>query len=278
MHELLHVDHIRFSYGSHPVLRDISFTLHRGEILCLFGPNGCGKTTMLECILGLLRPDAGQIRIDGKDIRSLSDKEIANQMAMVPQFQESTFGYTAHQMVLMGRTSGLGNFHSPTAEDDEIALAALEEVGMIAFKDRNYNSLSGGEAQMVKLARSIAQDTPLLVLDEPTAHLDFRNELKVIRQISRMAQQKNKAILMATHFPNQAYFLENEGNRTTIAIMDRGTIAAFGPARDVLHEENMAQIFGIQAKVYTHTEHGASRTYLMPIDFIQRKESAHDTI
>lgn len=269
MKNLIKVENVKFSYGkSRTILEDMNFELNSGEILCLFGPNGCGKTTMIECALGLLETNEGNIYIDGRDIKKMSDRDIAQVMTLVPQFHESTFGYTVHEMVLMGRTASLGNFNSPTIEDEDIALKALAEVGMTEFKDRNFNSLSGGEAQMVKLARSIAQNTQVLVLDEPTAHLDFRNELKVIKQISNMAKDRGIAVLMATHFPNHAFFFENEGNSTKVGLMNNGKIEIMGSASEVLTEQNMDEIFKIKAKVYNNEFEGRKNSYIMPLDLI----------
>lgn len=268
----IEIEDICFSHETKDVLKNISFSIKPGEILCIFGPNGCGKTTMLECILGIRDVDSGTIKIMEDDIRLLNEKDIAKKVAFVPQFQEATFGYSVLEMVLMGRTPNTGMFSSPNNKDIDIAEKALMEVGIYELKDHNYNKLSGGEAQLVKLARSIAQDTEILILDEPTAHLDFRNELKVIKQISTMAKAHNMSIVMATHFPNHAFFFDREGNDTTVAIMDDGVIQSIGSAGEVLSEKNMERIFGIKAKIYEDIEDGKKSTYIMPIDFVQGRE------
>lgn len=268
--KLLEVCDLHFAYPEKKILDGIELAVRAGEILCLFGPNGCGKTTLLECLLGLIPPQRGRIRLGNQDIGTLKSREISKHIAFVPQFTESSFGYTVLEMILMGRTPRTSLFGEPDRCDLEVAEAALAEVGLSALRDRNYNSLSGGEAQLVKLARAIAQDTAILVLDEPTAHLDFRNELKVLKQISRLARRRDRGIIMATHFPNHAYLLENEGIVVQVAMMRQGKIAAFGSTNAVLDATHMQNIFGIESVVAENVlPNGNTIKYMMPINLLE---------
>ena len=266
----IEVKDLNFSYEeSRKVLDGINFSVNKGEILCIFGPNGCGKTTMLDCILGLNKVEKGEILIDGKSMSDLTIEKIAQMVAYVPQKHEHTFGYTVLEMVLMGRTAHTSIFDSPGKEDMEIAIDCLKRVGMYGFKDRIFNNLSGGEVQLVKLARALAQQTNLIVFDEPTAHLDFRHELNVIKYMSSLIKDSNKqmSMIMATHFPNHAFYLENQGIPTSVAMMGDGVFYAKGKAEEVLNEDNMKRIFKIKTRVFKNVEEDSIFNYMIPLDF-----------
>ena len=263
----IEVKDLHFSYGSSPILRGIDFSLNAGEILCIFGPNGCGKTTLLECILGLLKPQSGEILLEGKPTSEMKIAECAQKIALVPQKSQHTFGYTVLEMVLMGRTASTGLFQSPDESDLEIARDCLRQVGMFSFCDRNVNQLSGGESQLVMLARALAQKTKIIVFDEPTSHLDFRHELNVIKYMCKLVKEMGMSLLMTTHFPNHALYLENQGIPTRVALMENGALCACGAASETLSEENMSRIFKIKTKVYQNFEQGQLFTYIMPLDF-----------
>ncbi len=265
---VLQVENLTFSYQrGKKILKGISFSVEKGEIFCLFGPNGCGKTTMLDCILGLNKPDGGRVVIEGEDLASLSPSEKAKKIAYVSQKSDRTFPYTVLEIVLMGRTAYAGMFSSPGREDVEIAENALRSVGMLKFKDRIFTKLSGGEAQLIKIARAIAQDTPLIVFDEPTSHLDFRHELNVIKYISKITQEKGISVVMATHFPNHAYFFESLGLSTQMALMENGVFEVVGLPSEVLNQSNMARIFKILTKNFKDYYNGRVLNYIAPVDF-----------
>jgi iron complex transport system ATP-binding protein len=264
---VLEVESLQFAYGKNKVLKGIDFSVGSGEALCVFGPNGCGKSTMLDCVLGLNKPESGKITIEGKDSDKIKVKELAQKIAVVPQRHHHTFGYTVFQMVLMGRTAGTGFFQSPGEEDEEIARKCLSQVGMLGFQHRAFNSLSGGEAQLVKLARALAQQTKLILFDEPTSHLDFRHELNVIKYMAALVRDQGISLVMSTHFPNHALYLENQGVPTKVAMMENGVFYAVGKASEVLNEENMSRIFKIKTKVYRNSDDGQLITYIMPVDF-----------
>jgi iron complex transport system ATP-binding protein len=264
---LVEVRKVSFAYGRHEVFRDINLELEDGHILCILGPNGCGKTTLLDCILGILKPTRGTVLVKGKPVSSISAREMARQVAYVPQIHERTFPYLVKDLVLMGRASYLGLFSSPSREDEEIAEWALQEVGMSRFRDRPYTQLSGGEGQLVMIARALAQKTPIIIMDEPTAHLDFRHELIVLETMVRLVRDTGVSILMATHFPNHAFFFENHNLPTTVAMMHRAGLAALGPPSKVLSEAKLREVYGIDARTLTcELDRGRTLRYVVAVN------------
>ena len=241
---------IEFSYKRNKaVLRGITLEAEYGEVLTLLGPNGCGKSTLLDILLGLNHPDAGTVRIGGQDIRDLGRRELASKVSYVSQSKRTTFPYLVKDMVMMGRTPYIPVMGVPGEEDVEKSRHALELVGMEAFATRPVPSLSGGEAQLVLLARSLAQESDILVLDEPTAHLDFRNELEFLSLASSLAKEENKCIVMATHFPNHAFYFQSMGVKTKVVLMKDGRDFASGRPADVLTQTNIREVYQVEARV-----------------------------
>ena len=171
---ILQIDNLSFSYDKTPLLSGLSLSAEKGEIVCLLGPNGSGKTTLLDCVLGFHRNYTGSISVCGKDILPLSRPELAKQVSYVPQLHTPAFPYTVREMVLMGRTAQSGLLGAPDKEDYEICDSAIARIGIEKFAGRPYTELSGGERKLVMLARALAQQAPLIVLDEPTSSLDFK--------------------------------------------------------------------------------------------------------
>jgi len=246
---LLEVDKLTFGYDPQDIFKNISFQVKKGEVFFLLGPNGCGKTTLLDCILGLLKPKGGDIRLNGKDTKGTRCDHIAKQLAYVPQSHEKTFPYTVLDIVLMGRASYIGMFGSPSEQDIDFAEEALELVGIIHLKDRRYTQLSGGEGQLVMIARSLAQKTPLIIMDEPTSHLDFKHEMVILETIVELVRDTGISIIMATHFPNHAFYFENNRVNTRVALMNQGTFLVSGTPTDVISEENLWWLYNINARV-----------------------------
>jgi len=250
---LLEVLDTSFSYGNTKIFENIKFTVGPGEVYCIVGPNGCGKTTLLDCILGVLKVDSGEIKLKGKSITQYRTWEIANQIAYVPQSHTKTFPYTVLDIVLMGRASHTGLFSSPTREDRVIAEQALATVGLSTYKDRPYTQLSGGEGQLVMIARALAQKTPVIIMDEPTAHLDFKHELIVLETIVQLVRDSGLSIVMATHFPNHAFYFANNGVNTYVALMSGRKFIDIGRPGRILTEENLQLVYSIHAKVVKHS-------------------------
>jgi iron complex transport system ATP-binding protein len=246
---LLEAIDIGFAYPRHHVFENINFSVAPGEIFCLLGPNGCGKTTLLDCVLGLSKPQGGKVLLNGVSMRKLSPGKIAQQVAYVPQIHEKTFPYTVLDVVLMGRASYIGMFDSPDEEDIAIAKQALAMVGITRLQDRRYTQLSGGEGQLVMVARALAQQTPLIVMDEPTSHLDFKHEMVIMETIVHLVRDAGLSILMATHFPNHCFYFENNGVVTRAALMSNGKFLAVGRPEEVLSEDNMKQLYNVDTRV-----------------------------
>jgi iron complex transport system ATP-binding protein len=246
---LIEIQDLSFAYPQLDALQDISLHMDTGEVLCLVGPNGCGKTTLLDHLISAHPMQKGKIFFEGKDFRKIRAKEMAKRIGYVPQSRRNTFPYQVLDFVLMGRTPYTGVFASPDEEDRQIALAALEEIGISSFQNRIFTQLSGGERQLVILARALAQKTPLLLMDEPTAHLDFAHELMVLETIVKMIKTQNLSVMMATHFPNHAFYLQSNGVPTRVAMMKQGKILEIGQPDEVLTVSNIETVFGVNSRI-----------------------------
>ncbi len=263
---LLDVQNLVFGYVENPVLKGLSLSMGRGEVFCLLGPNGCGKTTLLDCILGTLRTYRGAIHVAGRENRTLRPGRIARYISYVPQHHEQTFPFTTLEVVKMGRTVHTGLFSSPSAADERIANEAMERVGISHLKSRPYTQLSGGEGQLVMIARALTQETPLICMDEPTAHLDFRNELLVLETIVEMVKDLRISVIIATHLPNHAFYFENHSLKTKVALLHKGTFLSKGAAKDVLDEDRMQTLYGVRTAVVSHRlDHGRTIKQVIPI-------------
>lgn len=263
---LLELKELAFSYGEKQIFSHVNYALEPGQLCCLMGPNGCGKSTLLDCILGCLHPQAGEVFLNGKNIRSYHPNELAKWMSYVPQVHDRTFPYTVRQIVEMGRTPYHKFYSGPDAEDQRLVTEALELAGIRHLADRPYTRISGGEMQLALLARAIVQDTPLILMDEPTAHLDFRNELVFLQMVSRLMEEKHTAVLLATHSPNHPFYFENLGRNVEVAAMGDKTLKMVGKPQEVLTEENIQEIYGICARrMSCFDERGGTMTQIFPV-------------
>ena len=234
---MLQVKDIHFNYGDFPVLSGISFSVNEGELCGLFGPNGCGKTTLFKCCLKFLKSRKGSVYIAGKDVNKQSIEELAKVVSYVPQEHKPPFPYLVREVVLMGRTPHLGGFFGVKRRDKEIALNALEKLEIADLASRPYNQLSGGQRQMVLMARAIAQDTPIMFLDEPTSALDFQNQMK-IWEIMKAIAAEGKTILACSHDPNHvAWFCDR------VIVMSPKGIVAEGSPEATINEEVLDLIY-----------------------------------
>ncbi|MBP3655719.1 MAG: ABC transporter ATP-binding protein [Clostridia bacterium] len=238
----LSVSHLSFSYGSRQVLSDVSFDLQEGEFLSVLGPNGVGKSTLFRCILGLLDGYKGSITSGGDDVRTLPRRELARRIAYIPQIHAPAFGYTALAMVLMGTARQISAFSRPGREQIAAAMAALERVGAAHLAERDFTRLSGGEQQLVLIARALAQQAGVLVMDEPTSALDYGNQLRVLQLVRELAGE-GYAVLLSTHHPQHALSFA-----TRILALSGGRVAAMGEPEAVLTEELMAQLYGVRTE------------------------------
>lgn len=256
----LEVRDIVFNYEkSGNVLKGVSFDIDAGDILCLLGPNGAGKTTLFKIILGLLKPRQGSILMDDKDILKYSRRELAQFIGYVPQSHIPPFPYSVIDVVLMGRNAHLNNHRTPTAEDYAIAHESLETLNISYLEDKNYSRISGGERQLVLIARALTQQAQLLILDEPTSNLDFGNQIRVLKQIRRLAQQ-GLSIIMSSHFPSDAF-----QNSSQVALLKNGVIDKIGPPQEIVTEENMKDIYGVDVHIANAEDrHGGKYLVCIP--------------
>lgn len=252
-----------FSYGSIPILRDISFSLENREVLAVLGPNGVGKTTLLRCMMGLLRWKKGETLIDGTPITRLSNAALWKRIAYVPQSKGTNLSYTALEMVLMGRSARIGLFAQPTQEDREAAEAALDTVGVRFLRDKKCSQMSGGELQMVLIARALSASPELLVLDEPESNLDFKNQLIILETIHRLSCEKGISAIVNTHYPAHALQIADKA-----LILNRDGRSIWGPACEVINEKTMQQAFCVQVKIEDYFYNEQCYKSVIPISVV----------
>jgi len=230
---------LAYGYRERVIGRDIALSLERGEVLALLGPNGSGKTTLLKTLLGLLPAQGGSLVLDGHPLANLSPPERARALGYVPQAHAGTFAFSVLSVVLMGRSAHGGLFAAPSARDHEIAQAMLERFGIARLAQRPYTLISGGERQLVLIARALAQEPAYVVLDEPTASLDFGNQGRVMREIRRLAAE-GLGVLFTTHDPNQAL-----RHADRVMMIRDGQALASGPAAELLTPGRLEQLYGV---------------------------------
>jgi iron complex transport system ATP-binding protein len=241
--KLFEVKNIAFSYDGEEIFSNISFSIDKGDVLCILGPNGTGKTTLIKCLNGLHEIDSGEILINGKNIKKLSFKEISKHIGYIPQSHVPSFPFKVLDVVLMGRAPYLNLTDSPKKEDVDIALKSLRTLGIEYLKDKEYTNLSGGERQLVFLARILCQQPDILILDEPTSHLDFGNQIKLLEIIDNLSKS-GLSIIMSSHFPDHAFLSSNK-----VAIMKNKRFIDFGTPDDVVTESNLKKAYSIDVKL-----------------------------
>ncbi len=240
---MLEVRDLHFAYRQSPVLKGLSFSLEEGSVVSLLGPNGAGKSTLFKCVLGLLNGWRGEILLNGKSTKETALGQMARSIAYIPQVHYPAFNYTVLDMVLMGTSARVSPLSSPGRRETASAMAAMELIGIADFARRDYMCLSGGEQQLVLIARAIAQDARLLIMDEPTASLDYGNQIRVMRQVRALAD-RGYAILQATHNPNQSYLYSD-----TILAMKDGRILMQGSPQEVFTSALIEAMYGIHTRV-----------------------------
>jgi iron complex transport system ATP-binding protein len=243
---MLKIQNLSVSYGSRRVLHEISLNVQSGEVLALIGPNGAGKSTLIRAASGVI-PYSGHIRTNGDDFGSLSPLQRARYIATVPQAVSLPPAYTVWETVLFGRTPYLGFLGQPSQRDEEMARQSLTRVSALPLLDRRVGELSGGEQQRILLARALCQSTPILLLDEPTAHLDLQYQVGLLELVHELAHKDNLAVLVALHDLNLAAHYADR-----IALMVAGNIKAIGTAKDVLQPELIQAAYCIPVQVVKH--------------------------
>jgi iron complex transport system ATP-binding protein len=239
---LLEARGLAIGHGGRVLARGLSLSLAAGEVLCLLGPNGAGKTTLLRTLLGLLRPHAGSVLLDGRGLANLSRRRIARRLAYVPQAASGGFAYTARQAVAMGRAAQLGALAAPGPRDLALAGAALDRLGIARLADRPVTELSGGERQLVLIARALAQEAAALILDEPASALDFGNQVRLLRLLSGLARD-GLGVLFTTHQPDHALLI---ADRVALLGPD-GVLHGPGAPDALITAARLAGLYGVRA-------------------------------
>lgn len=225
------------------ILRGISFKAEKGSITTILGPNGSGKTTLFRCVAGLWRQSRGEILFNGKSTDKLSFRERARLFSLVPQEHEPPFPYSVFDVVLMGRAFSVGIFSTPRKRDYEITEEAIKTVGIEHLKGKPYTKISGGERQLTLIARALAQQTPVMLLDEPTSHLDFRNQVEILKKLRMIAREKALVVVMTLHDPNLAMLFSDY-----LVVINSGTKVVDGTPDAVITEDLIKEVYGISVK------------------------------
>lgn len=244
MNGIIEIENAEFSYnGREKIFQDINLSVGKGEVLCILGPNGTGKTTLIKCLNCLLRLNSGNILISGEDIYSFNKTDLARQIGYIPQGHSPVFPFTVLDVVLMGRAPHLDSMSSPSKKDYLIAQECLEKLNMAHMSDKPYTELSGGEKQLIFFARVLAQKPDILLLDEPTSHLDFGNQMRTLNLINKMAAS-GFTVVMSSHFPDHAFISADK-----VAIMKDCSLIDYGAPDDVITEENLEMAYNIGVKI-----------------------------
>ncbi len=248
---MLEVAALCFGFPGKRIGADVSFTVAPGEVLCVLGPNGGGKTTLFRTLLGLLPAQGGSVRLAGDELSSLARGEVARRAGYVPQQHAGYFAFSVREMVLMGRTAHLGLFDAPTARDHAAAARAINALGITHLADRPVTEVSGGERQLALLARALAQEPRLLVMDEPTASLDFGNQVRVLERIRALSAQ-SIAIMFSTHDPGHAFLAADRA-----LLLAEGRAIECGPPREVIRPDSLQRLYGVPVQVVAAGEQRA---------------------
>lgn len=241
----LELKNLSCGYRQRNVIDSISLGINEGEVIGLLGANGCGKTTLIKTILGLLPTHGGEVLLDGTNIKHWTSAQIARVIGYIPQMHTPPFPFQVLDVVLMGRTAHIKPFASPSPKDVKIAERALEMLSISYLRDRIYTEISGGERQLVLIARALAQEPKILIMDEPTSSLDFGNQIKVLSHIKQLAGL-NLAVLMSCHFPEHAFLYS-----TRVVLLNEGRILHSGTPDEAITAERLKILYGVEVEILT---------------------------
>ncbi len=240
---MLIAQRLSIGYGARVVASNLSLACEAGTVTCLLGPNGIGKTTLFKTLLGLLPAMAGDVLIEGDSLSALTRREIAQRISYVPQAHTTEFAYTVLDLVLMGRTAYFGVFSAPGKVDYEYAMAALELLGIAELARHDVTRISGGQRQLAFIARALAQQTKIVVMDEPTASLDLGNRIRVLDTVQGLAE-KGLAVVLSTHEPEQAFAIAHH-----VAVLGRDSRFVIGKVAEVLTSDELSALYGVPVMV-----------------------------
>lgn len=256
---MLEVKGLHTGYDKTEIVHGVDFTVGEGEFVCVLGPNGCGKTTTLKTVLGLLKPMGGDIIMDGKSTLSMTEAQRAKLFAYIPQAHTPPFPFTVADVVILGRTPYINKLAVVSDKDKQIAFEAMERMGITQYADRPYTELSGGQQQLVLIARALTQEPRLMIMDEPTASLDFGNQQLVLQQMRNLTAD-GTSVLMVTHDPDHALFCAHR-----VIVMEAGLVIAEGDPKQVLDTECLQRIYHTNVKVMDVEVDGEVQRVCIPV-------------
>lgn len=242
---LLRAANVAYGYSHRPVLKNITISFATGEIVSLLGPNGSGKTTLLKLLLGLQHPQSGRVQLEGRTVSGIPAKQLARRIAYVPQVHRLSFGYRVLDVVLMGRLPHKPFFFRYGPSDEQIALEALKRLGIAHLQDRPYTEVSGGERQLVLIARALAQGADIFIMDEPVNGLDYGNQIRLLSRIADLADS-GFTFIKTTHFPDHALWISDR-----VVMLNNGRIVADGPTEQVVTRANLYKLYHTHVNVMT---------------------------
>jgi iron complex transport system ATP-binding protein len=244
---MLLINSISVNYGEMKILQDVSLEVAAGEVVALIGPNGAGKTTLIRAISGVLPLRSGSVQADGKDLSTVSITQRARLIAVVPQARKLPSAYTVNQAVLMGRTPYLGWIGNPSQRDYDKTNWALESTNLSDLANRRVEELSGGEQQLVLVARALAQDAKVILLDEPTAHLDLRHQATILELVRKLSRDRSLAVLMSLHDLNLVSLFSDK-----VALLGEGRLKAFGTPQEVFNQDYLSDVYQVPLHIISH--------------------------
>ena len=255
---MLEISSLTAGYGEKMVLHEVALAVASGEVAAIIGPNGCGKSTLLRCAAGLLRPRLGSVRLGEDDVFHLEARARARRVALLPQHFEGGAELTVEEMTLLGRTPHLPPYGAPSKNDQSIVRSSLDAVGAVEFAGRRVGQLSGGERQRVLLARALAQQPQVLLLDEPISNLDIRYQCEILDLARRLAKTESLAVVVVLHQINLAAAIAD-----TMLLLDAGRVHATGAPQDVMTQENLEAVYRAPLRVAPHPLSGRPQAQMM---------------
>ena len=259
MEKKIEVDSGEFCYGKKKyVWKDVNLTVSDGDCVCLLGANGCGKTTLLHCMSGAHAITEGKVLIKGKPIEDYKITDLAQTVGIVYQDHTVSFPYTALEVVRMGRAPYLGMFQTPSKEDTILAYEIMKELGIADIAGEKYSEISGGQRQLVLIARTLCQQPEVILLDEPTSHLDFKNQAIVMKTLKNLSK-KGMTLVMTSHVPSHAFQVANK-----VILMGKEGIIAQGAPMEVMTEEILSRVYGVTVSVFKREEKGREVLFCEP--------------